>query len=237
MRALKERAQGLVLLTATPMQVHPVEVFDLLSLLGLPPEWTEQAFLRFFDEVLLESPSHEAFDRLARMFRAVEHSYGEVTPSEMQRMGVPSALGARRVLRALRDNASTPRRQLETPDRKAAIHLMRRHTPINRLISRHTRALLRQYFKEGKITTPIADRRVHDDFIDLSPEERWVYDAVEDYISTTYNQATVQQRNAIGFVMTIYRRRLASSFFALRRTLERSVVTLCSILSSAADRR
>ena len=65
MRMLKERTQSLVLLTATPMQVHPVEVFDLLSLLGLPPEWTEQSFLRFFDEALLESPSHEAFDRLA----------------------------------------------------------------------------------------------------------------------------------------------------------------------------
>ena len=37
MRALKERTQGLILLTATPMQVHPVEVWDLLNLLGLPP--------------------------------------------------------------------------------------------------------------------------------------------------------------------------------------------------------
>lgn len=220
MRVLKERTQGLVLLTATPMQVAPVEVFDLLSLLGLPPEWSEQAFLRFFDEVLLDSPSHEAFDRLAGMFRAVERSYGEVPASEMQRMGVPSAIGARRVLRALRDNASTPRRQLETADRKAALRLMRLHTPINRLISRHTRTLLRRYFKEGKLTTPIADRRVDDRFIDLTPDERRVYDAVEDYISTTYNQATAQQRNAIGFVMTIYRRRLASSFFALGRTLE-----------------
>ena len=69
-----------MLLTATPMQVHPVEVFDLLSLLGLPPEWTQQAFLRFFDEVLQDSPSHEAFDRLAGMFRAVERAYGEVWP-------------------------------------------------------------------------------------------------------------------------------------------------------------
>jgi hypothetical protein len=220
MRSLKDRTQGLVLLTATPMQVHPVEVFDLLSLLGLPPDWNEQSFLRFFEEVLLESPSHEAFDRLAGMFRAVERSYGEVPASELHRMGVASAIGARRVLRALRDKASTPRRQLETADRKAAIRLMRLHTPINRLISRHTRALLRRYFKEGKITTPIADRLVRDDFIDLTPDERRVYDTVEDYISTTYNQATAQQRNAIGFVMTIYRRRLASSFAALGRTLE-----------------
>ena len=36
MRALKTRTQGLVLLTATPMQVHPIEVWDLLDLLGLP---------------------------------------------------------------------------------------------------------------------------------------------------------------------------------------------------------
>ncbi len=141
------------------------------------------------------------------------------------------------MLRALRDKASTPRRQLETSDRKAAMRLMRRYTPINRLISRHTRALLRQYFKEGKITTPIADRWVRDDFIDLTPDERRVYDAVEDYISTTYNQATAQQRNAIGFVMTIYRRRLASSFFALRRTLEKHLLAIDyqSPASSQAD--
>jgi superfamily II DNA or RNA helicase len=226
MRSLRQCTQGLVLLTATPMQVHPVEVFDLLSLLGLPPEWNEQSFLRFFEEVLLENPGHEAFERLAGMFRAVEGSYGEVPASELQRMGVGSAIGARRVLRALRDNATTPRRQLETSDRKAAIRLMRLHTPINRLISRHTRALLRRYFKQGKISTPIADRLVRDDFIALTPDERRVYDAVEDYISTTYNQATAQQRNAIGFVMTIYRRRLASSFAALGQTLENHLLAI-----------
>jgi superfamily II DNA or RNA helicase len=228
MRALKERTQGLVLLTATPMQVHPVEVFDLLSLLGMPPEWSEPAFLRYFDEVLQDNPSHEAFDRLAAMFRAVERTYGKVPGSEMQRMGITSSLRAKSVLRALRDRADTPRRMLETADRKAALRLMRLNTPIKRLISRHTRALLRRYFKEGKITTPIADRKVNDQFIELTLDERKVYDAVEDYISSTYNQASAQQRNAIGFVMTIYRRRLASSFFALGRTLENHYLAITS---------
>jgi len=221
MRALKDRTQGLVLLTATPMQVHPVEVFDLLSLLGLPAEWSQQAFLRFFDEVLQDAPSHEAFDRLATMFRAVERAYGPVDVAEVQRIGNGiSGLKARKVLSALRDQASIPRRQLETAERRTALHVMRLHTPMKRLVSRHTRELLRRYFKAGRITTPIADRRVEDRFIDLTPAERAVYEAVEDYISTTYNQATAQQRNAIGFVMTIYRRRLASSFFALGQTLE-----------------
>jgi hypothetical protein len=169
---------------------------------------------------LQDNPSHEAFDYLAHMFRAVERAYGEVRVEEMRRFGVCSTLRARRILNALRDRANTPRRQLETGDRKAALGLMRLHTPTNRLISRNTRAVLRRYFKEGKLSTPIADRQVEDRFIELSSDERSLYDAMEDYISSTYNQATTQERNAIGFVMTVYRRRLASSFFALSQTLE-----------------
>ena len=42
---------------------------------------------------------------------------------------------------------------------------------------------------------------------------------VEDYISNTYNRASEKERTAVGFVMTIYRRRLASSFWALEETL------------------
>jgi SNF2 family DNA or RNA helicase/regulator of RNase E activity RraB len=220
MRSLVARTSGLVLLTATPMQVHPIEVYDLLSLLGLPAEWTAQAFLRFFEEVFDDAPSHEKFDRLAAMFRSVEETYGKTAPAELMRYGISSNLRAKKILAALRDVAGTPRRQLQTGDRKAALALMRRVTPIKHLISRHTRALLRHYYRAGKISTPIADRKVEDRFIDLSPAERSLYDAVEDYISTSYNQASAQERNAVGFVMTIYRRRLASSFFALGETLE-----------------
>jgi hypothetical protein len=42
---------------------------------------------------------------------------------------------------------------------------------------------------------------------------------VEDYISDTYEKAEPDKKTAVGFVMTIYRRRLASSFAALRSTL------------------
>jgi SNF2 family DNA or RNA helicase len=225
MRNLKERTKGLVLLTATPMQVHPVEVYDLLKLLGLPSEWHESAFLRFFDDVLHDNPSHEAFDRLAAMFRAVETAYGPVTVEAVQRLGVQSPLRAKKVLGALRDPSSIPRRMLQVDDRKAALRLMRLNTPINRLVSRHTRELLRAYYKAGKMKIRIADRQVADRFINLSPDEQEIYNAVEDYISNTYNQAvssgvSEQKRSAIGFVMTIYRRRLASSFLALRKTLE-----------------
>ena len=44
---------------------------------------------------------------------------------------------------------------------------------------------------------------MHDEFIDLTAEERLIYEAVESYISSTYNNAAEEQRNAVGFVMTI----------------------------------
>jgi SNF2 family DNA or RNA helicase len=235
MHRLRSRTKGLVLLTATPMQVHPVEVWDLLDLLGMPAAWGEGAFLRFFELVGKPAPSASEFDELAGMFRAAERAYGETTTATMTRLGVASKLKAKQILGALRDESGIPRRQLDADSRASALKLMRSTTPVSQLVSRHTRDLLRRYFKAGKITTPIADRSVHDEFIDMSPAERAAYEAVEDYISTTYNQASPNAKNAVGFVMTVYRRRLASSFRALAQTLENRLVPLQHAESAADD--
>ena len=222
LRALRERTAGLVLLTATPMQVDPVEVWDLLSLLGLPPEWTEEAFLQFFDDLAEPSPSAAAMERMAQLFQAAERAWGQAaSAAEVRRLTGLTPLKANQVLRALRDSATIPRRQLDAPERRAALAVLRAHTPLRHLVSRHTRALLRRYFRAGLLATPIAERRVEDRFIDLSAAEREVYEAVESYIGAAYARAGAAERSAVGFVMTIYRRRLASSFRALRATLER----------------
>ena len=228
MQQLKERTKGLVLLTATPMQVHPAEVWDLLDILGLPEEWTRKNFIDFFKEMEEPVPSTAAFDRMARLFQACERHFDEIELADAARASGLSGLKLKKVLRALRDEADTPRRRLTDDLRQAAINIMRASTPIRMLVSRHTRALLREYFKAGKLTTPIADREVMDRFIKMSSEERALYEAVEEYIATTYNQATDKERNAVGFVMTIYRRRLASSFLALRNTLQRHLEAITS---------
>lgn len=220
MRKLRERTRGLLLLTATPMQVSPVEVWDLLALLGMPPEWNARAFIAFFEQSAKPMPSHEEMTSMALLFRAVETTFGKISIEEAKRF-VPGnvTLRARRILEALRDNSSIPLRRLESSERQAAIQLMKANTPVRRLVSRHTRELLRRYFKAGKLKTRIADRQVEDRSVDLSEAERRVYQEVEEYISQTYNNAAADQRTAIGFVMTIYRRRLASSFHALEKTL------------------
>ncbi|MGH7459463.1 MAG: SNF2-related protein, partial [Longimicrobiales bacterium] len=117
MHHLRTRAKGLLLLTATPMQVHPIEVWDLLSLLGLPDSWSSDRFLRFFDLLEKASPSAEEFDTLARMFRASEADFGQATPGHVKAVGITSNLQAKRVLDALRDESSIPRQRLESSQR------------------------------------------------------------------------------------------------------------------------
>lgn len=229
MQQLKHKTQGLILLTATPMQVSPIEVWDLLSLLGLPQLWDLRNFQTFFDYASTANPSHDQFEFMARLFRAVEAEFGETSPETAYKfISDGSKLATKKVLQALRDEAILPRKQLSSDRRQTAISIMRSNTPVNRLISRHTRELLRRYYEAGKISTRIANRIVADEFVSLTAAERQLYEAVEDYISSTYNHASQAEKNAVGFVMTIYRRRLASSFAALEHTLSQRVNSLQS---------
>ena len=58
-----------------------------------------------------------------------------------------SGLKTRKVLKALRDSVSILRRQLSPEERRAAIAIIKRSTPVRTLVSRHTRELLRQIFQ------------------------------------------------------------------------------------------
>jgi SNF2 family DNA or RNA helicase len=235
MRSLKRRTDGLILLTATPLQVHATELWDLLDLLGLPDAWTPDAFVRFFSEVAKETVTNESLDWLSALFRASEAHYGAASKSDAERQTRLNGLKTRKVLQALRDPVSIPRRQLSPEERRAAIALIKRSTPVRALVSRHTRELLRNYFKAGKLSTAVATRQVEDRFIPLSSEEGDLYQQVETYISETYNAAAPDARNAVGFVMTIYRRRLASSFHALQRTMEKRKGGVGGLLTAADE--
>ncbi len=225
MRRLVGRTKGLVLLTATPMQVHPIEVYDLLALFGLPYEWTKDAFLGFFELAGQSLPSVDALRRLAPLFQAIERDYGAGAETDVLPLVGGSRIRARRILAALRETrGDRPFHLLAPEDRRAAARLAMQHTPVRRLVSRNTRSTLMRYQAAGQLDTRIAKRDVVDRFVELSPAERIVYGAVEDYITEAWKNAASHldkgKANAVGFVLTIYRRRLASSFAALAKTLQ-----------------
>jgi SNF2 family DNA or RNA helicase len=231
MQQLRPKCRSLLLLTGTPMQVHPVELWDLLKLLGLTGRWdmSRDDFLRYFVEAS-GNPGPEVMEYLAGMFRETEATFGEVTEVQTSRL-IPGlgGLGCRKVLRALRDQSGIPLKRLDVPQRKAALEILRRFSPVRHRMARHTRNLLREYHRRGLIDSSIATRDVRDVSFDMAPSEKLLYDALGDYIDQTYNNAAPEKRSAVGFVLTIYQRRLASSFYALERTLTKRLANMGGI--------
>lgn len=224
MQQLQSRTKGLLLLTATPMQVSPLEVWDLLGLLGLPPQWTEETFTHFFQWVEQENPDDATMAALAGLWQNTVEHFGELSSSAFPEVLRGSALKRRRALRALQDRDPLVRHNLDVELRRAVLALARRWTPVQALISRHSRNLLRAYQQQGAMDLDIGQRHVQDRFLESSAQERALYNAVEDFISTQYaryDKAGSQKRSAVGFVMTVYRRRLASSVAALVSTLDK----------------
>ena len=141
-----------------------------------------RSFVAFYEALAKPSPSHEEFESLSRLFRAFESQYGEVSVEVVQDKSQISRLKAVQLVRSLRDEATMPRKSLSAKDRETALRILRQNSPVGRLISRNTRDLLRRYYKEGRISTPIADREVDDRFLTMSDDERHIYELVETYM-------------------------------------------------------
>jgi len=147
MRKLQAKCGSLLLLTATPMQVHPVELWDQMDLLGLTDEWRRDdgIFLRYFQRAP-GNPSPEDLEYLASLFRSTEATFGEMAETEAAQIlpGV-SPLKRRKVLRALRDVIAIPQQDI------GCGHSSRRHAivacgePAAAPMVRNTRELLRRY--------------------------------------------------------------------------------------------
>ncbi|MGF1589555.1 MAG: helicase-related protein, partial [Pleurocapsa sp.] len=74
----------------------------------------------------------------------------------------------------------------------------------------------------GLLDKDIARRIVSDNAIALEPNrEVPLYQAVSDYVRHFYRLAQKENRKALGFLMTLYRKRLTSSFYAIRESLQR----------------
>ena len=208
---LRGQARGFLLLSATPMQTHPWEPWDLLAVLGEGGAWlAEFQPVRDYYRALAAVQGGLCDLPTARRAAALICADPDFPPPPVPkvRAGDPDAV-ARLI-------AFPPPAQHE-----AVARWLRQGSPLARRMHRNTRASLRRYYELGLLDRPPPRRTVRDIAFDFAePAERQVYNAVTRYIERRFRELEAEKPGK-GFVMTVYRRRAASSLWALQRSLER----------------
>lgn len=226
--------QALYLVSATPMQMNPHEAWDLISLLGLRGLWAESArdFIQYFENLRDTDYKLRDWQLLSRMLHDYFDDPGAERDTKLE-SDVKAELGFVGAFDVTSLDNNPPSSDVIAQMPSAKSHWMdewlRRHTPMRDRVFRNTRQTMRAYQAAGIIPPEviIPVRHVSDEFIDLKPNERTLYDRIEQYIRRHYNayQGTGSQQ-ALGFIMTVYRRRLTSSFEAIKLSLRRRLDVL-----------
>ena len=225
MRQLRTKTESLILLSATPMQIDPIEVFDLLDILGLEGHWSYgENFCNYFSS-LSDKPDSQTLD----FWQTMSVDYFRRDGKECDRLGEHLTNSDRLLAYRLRDTwkdgksiVNPKKLAKDTPFINASRQYLTVNTPLKDLMFRHTRDILRQYYQLGILDRDIPRRIVSDNAIALEPNrEVPLYQAVSDYVRHFYKLAQKENRKALGFLMTLYRKRLTSSFYAIRESLQR----------------
>jgi superfamily II DNA or RNA helicase len=220
----QDKYRAAMLLTATPMQVHPVEVWDLLTVLGLGGRWgaDEGNFVAFFTQ--LRQPFEATdWDLVYELVADCLEGEGQIDPHFERAMRGKLGPALANAIRALPFQQGARKATLRSLPLRARpyVHEMARvHTPLKRYVFRNTRDMLRRYVEAGLLNARVPRRKPRICRIDFGAGEAELYDRITEYISKFY-QRYEQERRGLGFIMTVYRRRLTSSFRAIRRSLER----------------
>ena len=225
MQQLRTKTESLILLSATPMQIDPIEVFDLLDILGLEGHWSYgENFCNYFSS-LSDKPDSHTLD----FWQTMSTDYFYRGGIECDRLGEHLTNSDRLLAYKLRDTwkdgksiVNPKKLAKDTPFINASRQYLTVNTPLKDLMFRHTRDTLRQYYQLGILDRDIPRRIVSDNAIALEPNrEVPLYQAVSDYVRHFYKLAQKENRKALGFLMTLYRKRLTSSFYAIRESLQR----------------
>jgi hypothetical protein len=198
-------------------------VWDLLTVLGLGGKWgaSDELFMRFFQEV---RSGAEADWRLPLSLVRDHLENGGVVDPLLDKVGRErSGAWGWGIITQLpfSGKARSEIAQLDSAGKAMLMEFVRRTTPLSRYVFRNTRALLRKYQERGLLgdrTVPTRNPELI--WIPMTAEERELYDRIEEYISDFY-RIYEEQRAGLGFIMTVYRRRLTSSFRAIERSLEK----------------
>jgi len=186
--------QAMLLLTATPMQLDPYELYSLIELLDPALFPTEGDFNDHRKEL---RGLNETVEKLKRWptLDAVEREQALSATEEWLDADAPQV--ARRVQIDLQTLIS----DLEGQHR------------LSRVMVRNRKSVVGGFKARVAAIWPV----------DLTDQERAAHDAVERYLRTGYARSKAVKNNALGFLMSTFQKMNTSSSYTLKRSLERRI--------------
>lgn len=189
-------SRAMLFLTATPMQLHPFELYSLIELL---------------DPTLFAS--YEDFDehrqRLAGLNQAVDAVRRWPALS-----GTARADAADEVATWVKRDRVEVASELDDDETRDAVteELLAKHRLSDALI-RNRKAVVGGFMPRAAAVWDV----------DLTPEEWGAYNAITGYARDGFERARVEQNNALGFLMATFQKLASSSSEALKRSLLRRI--------------
>jgi len=224
MEDLRYNTQGLLMLTATPIQLNRLELWDLLNILEMPGLWQdEQTFDLFFKNINSDNPDWRF---LINVVQSSLQRWDLDTEALKDIKAAYPSIDVYSIANTVKTNNYTLASQYNNQEQDALKQILYAHTPIRKMVFRNSRELLKEYKRQGKFKGEIADRIADKRKIHLqgtstdATSEQGIYNRIEDYVKHYYSQYSALNKG-LGFVMVIYRKRLTSSFKAVEKSLER----------------
>lgn len=201
---LKEIVNGLLLLTATPMQLHPYELYSLIELVepGLVSTFDEyevkRGYLPQLNDVMKSLKGWETLSPADQMSVVDKHAHllEEIgaTGSSEKKIGHLSVRS----------------------DREELMDALARRHPLSGALVRNRKAEIGGFSRREASLIPVS----------MELEELELYRDVTAYIQQGYNRAIAAKNMAVGFLMVTYQKMLASSSNAIRQSFIKRVQKL-----------
>ena len=193
------RSLGYLLLTATPMQLDPFELYSLIELLDPTLFADERDFDEHRSELAGLNATVDALDRWEKL-------------DADEREEAREALA--RFLDGGADGLDKP---LASIDGRAGLHdeLAAKHR-LSEVLIRNRKAKVGGFMPRVATVWPV----------DMTDQEWEAYEAVTEYVRTGYAQSRATRNNAVGFLMAVLQKLNTSSSFAIRQSLQRRIAKL-----------
>lgn len=230
-----EKTKSLWLATATPMQIDPIEVYDLFKLARRSGPFAADPTLsmEYFEMTGLiakgESLNEQQWSVLGQSFAQIE----ALDPFLWNILN--NTIVNRKNRNVLRD---LYRKKPKNADVKYLKQPLFAASPLSRVMMRHTRELLEIYRQNGELKSNLAKRKVRPVCaIPFTADEKAFYDLLEDYCKGLENQVrknNPQARQVMNFLLNFLQLRFSSSLYAIQQTLSRRLKKVISTLAVGA---